>query len=616
MSVTNAGRRLPWNRAALISALWIFVSCCLGLGASACGGDEGGGAGDSTTSDGVQADATSETDLGGADVIETDAETAGETAGETLVLEFLTEAQVTAVEMHSYPLQLRAYRLPDYAAATEVAVTLQIEGAGDASLAPLELVTDEYGMAETVLDAGSGGHEYTVTASAPGATSASIDVTVVGLATGAIQVTLANDYSLEGGEQLTLWVVPGNYVCGETGPLEKPGATYRELVTDDLGSVLRVDELPEGPKWSIVGLVNAADGSPLAGGCVDGFAIYAGGEDTAVTLDLRLLDMAATQIYDFEITTSLAPWVDPALAEIPGKLEAHFTDPGLPQVFHDELFARLDAKVHTEHAGFKANPEACDVDAGCDSQDWCTTLMNDELDAVLAAHFGAFTNPWADFADLYDTATVLVSNTVLRGEVEITAHLYNPPEHYELELRPMELSFPDCGGATCTFSAEELSQVLFALPVEAADAEATIQDYNKLAVDAVSLALDPNRLVMLVLSDVFGPISLGDNALYEHFDAYFACQALSTSFSADFRTCIWSGAEEIALICDDIVEETNDPLRAWMNPLGSQREISLSQSLSGVDADGDLVMDEAAGDGTWTLEGGDTLTGAMTWTRP
>jgi|GEM_PF-5729459 len=581
---------------------------------AACGGGSDGTGGDDTRGGDAAEDGAVDTPAPDAP----DDAAADEASDEMLVIEFVSPGDVTAIEQHVYPIQVRAYLAPSYAFAAGLAIDFALTGGGDASLDAAQVVTDENGMAEVSFSSGSSvGTTYTLTASAAGAEPISQDITIIGLAAGAAVVTPALHFTPTGGESLTLWFVPGTYVCGQTGPVDKPTDTYKEVQVTDLVTPLTVEGLPEAPRWAVVALIVKADGNPLAGGCVDDFAILAAAEPTPVTLDLALLDLNATATYAFTATTSLAPWVDPALAEIPAHLQAHFTAADLQQKLHDQMFAALDQKVHTEHAGYKADPEACKEDEGCDSQQWCTDLMHQELDANLSQHLANLPGPWDQLADFYDTATALASNVVLKGQVEVKAHVFAPPAHYELEIRPTSLALPDCGGPTCEWTAEELKAVLYGMEWgEPAEVWGTIADYDQVQVDAFPLAVDANRVALLVLTEVYGPMALETTDLYGWFDARFACDTLAPMFTGAFRTCTWSGTADFQEICAKLVKEYNQPLQQWLNPLATQRVPELAQQLTGADPDGNLELDSAAGSLTWTLTGGESLAGTLTWERP
>jgi len=540
-----------------------------------------------------------------------------EATGEQLVLEFVSPGDIQAIEQRVYPIQVRAYTLPDYAFATGLSVTFALSGAGDATLDPAVVATDENGMAEVSFSSGHDvGATYTLTATADGTAPITQHITIVGMATGSAVVTPALHFTPSGGESLTLWLVPGAYVCGQTGPLDKPADTYKELTVTDLASPLTIEALPEAPRWAVVALVTKADGNPLAGGCVDDFAILAQGEPTPVTLDLALLDLNATGVYAFTFTTSLAPWVDPGLAEIPQHLQDHFTAADLQQKLHDGMFAALDTKVHTEHAGYKADPDACPAET-CDGQEWCIDLLHQELDANLSQHLANLPGPWDQLADFYDVATALASNVVVTGTIEVKAHVFAPPAHYEYELTPKSLALPDCGAASCEWTAEQLAKVQYGITWgDPAKPQGTIADYDHVQVDAFPLALDPNRVALLVLTEVLGPQALGTTDLYGWFDARFACDTLAPMFSGAFRTCTWSGAEDFQAICEKLVKESNAPLEAWLNPLATQRVPEIGQQLTGHDPDGDLALDTADGTVTWTVSGGGAQGGTVTWARP
>ena len=130
------------------------------------------------------------------------------------------------------------------------------------------------------------------------------------------------------------------------------------------------------------------------------------------------------------------------------------------------------------------------------------------------------------------------------------------------------------------------------------------------------MPVDANRVALLVLTEVLGPQALGTTDLYGWFHARFGCDTLAPVFSGDFRTCTWSGAEDFQAICDDLVDEYNAPLEAWLNPLATQRVPELGQQLTGHDPDGNLEIDTADGTVTWTVPGGGSLDGTVTWARP
>ena len=593
--------------------LCTLVTLAAALVLAACGGGSEGGDGRDAQGDVAVPDASSDDarpDLGGDTLADVP-------AGETLVLEFVSAGDVSVVENSSYDLQVRAYYTPSYAFAVGVPITLSLAGEGDAQLTVAICTTDDNGMCEAGFHSGSTvGAVYTLTASADGAASISQTLTVVGMATGTLIVTPALQFAPQGGETLTLWLVPGTYICGQTGPLDKPTDTHKELQVTDLVTPLTIEALPEAPRWAVVALVTRADGNPLAGGCVDDFAILAEGEPTEVTLDLAKLDLNATGTYAFTATTSLAPWIDPGLAEIPAHLQAHFTADTLAQTLHDGFFAALDAKVHNEHAGYKPDLTACPEDT-CDGQQWCIDLIHQELDQSLAQHLANLPQPWDQLADFYDVATALASKAVLSGQVEVKAHVFAPPAHYEYEVRPLLLSLPDCGAASCQWTAEALKSVQFGMEWgDPAAVQGVIVDTDKLSVDVFPLALDPNRVALLVLTDVLGPQAFGTSALLDWFDARFACDTLAPMFSGAFRTCTWSGAEDFAAICADLVDGYNQPLKDWLLPLATQRVPELGQSLVGHDPDGNLELDSADGTLIWSLPGVDALEGTLTWERP
>lgn len=593
-----------------IGFLLVFGSVLL---VAACGGGSDGNGGTDTQGGDTAVDTPSDTP--GPDA---PGDVAGDEAtGETLVIEFVSPGDVTAIEQHVYPIQVRAYTTPSYAFAAGLAIDFALAGEGDASLDVAQAITDENGMAEVAFSAGTGvGTTYTLTASVAGASPISQDITVIGLAAGAVALTPALHFTPAGGETLTLWFVPGTYVCGQTGPTDKPADTFKEIQVTDLVTPLTVEGLPEAPRWAVVALIVKADGLPLAGGCVDDFPILAAAEPTPVTLDLALLDLNATATYAFTATTSLAPWIDPALAEIPAHLQAHFTAADLQQKLHDQMFAALDAKVHTEHAGYKADPEACPAET-CDGQQWCIDLLHAELDASLSQHLANLAQPWDQLSDFYDTATALASNVVLKGQIEVKAHVFAPPAHYEYELRPTSLALPDCGGPTCEWTAEELKAVLYGMEWgDPAKPWGTITEYDQVQVDAFPLALDANRVALLVLTEVLGPMALETTDLYGWFDARFACDTLAPMFTGAFRTCTWSGAADFQEICEKLVKDYNQPLQQWLNPLATQRVPELAQQLVGADPDGNLELDSAAGTLTWTVSGGASLEGTLTWERP
>lgn len=589
------------------------------LALAACGGGSGENTGnDTSTQEDSGQDAGSETD-------ETDVpgETASDTPeGETLVLEFVNGPSVTVTTGTAPDVQLRAYYVPSYAFGAGVTVTFSLAGEGDASLGATTAVIDENGMGDVSFAAGTTvGAAYTLTAKAAGAADVTLALQVVGLLTGSVIVTPTLHFTPEGGETLTLWFVPSTtYVCGQTGPTDKPADTYKEVQVTDLASPLTVDGLPEAPRWSVVALVTKANGNPLANGCVAGFVIETEAAPTPVTLDLALLDLNATATYAFTATTSFAAWIDPGLAEIPAHLQAHFTAADLQQKLHDQMFAALDAKVHTEHGGYKADPVECPAEPSgtCDDQQWCLDLIHAELDANLAQHLANLPGPWDQLTDFYDVATALASNAVLKGQIEVKAHVFAPPAHYELAVRPTSLALPDCGAATCEWTAEQLKAVLYGQDWgEPAKTTGTITEYDRVDVDAFPLALDANRLALLVLTDVLGPAAFGTPDLYDWFDARFGCDSLAPMFSGAFRTCIWSGTADLQALCDDLVHDYNVPLQQWLNPLATQNEAQVTQTLTGTDPDGDLELDAAAGTISWTRPGGGApLEGTLTWTRP
>jgi len=582
---------------------------------SGCGGGSEGGEADTTP----PADVVEAGDQVAPDSAQPDTSTP-DSVEDVPLLQFLTDDVVTAIEQSSYPIQVRAYGSQSFEAVADLALTFSLSGEGDAALDVTQATTDEGGMAEVTFSAGTAvGATYTLSASAAGAQPVSITINVMGLATGSVVVTPALHFPEQGGESLTLWVVPGVYVCGETGPLDKPANTYKEAVLASLAEPATIDGLPEGPRYAVVGLVTGADGKPVAGGCKDSFPVFSQGEPTAVTLDLQLLDVNATGTYAVEVATSFAPWVDAGLADVPAHLGAHFSDAGLAQGLHDGLFAALDEMVHTQHSGFKAAVEDCDpaADPPCDPQEWCAALMHDELDANLDQHLTNLPAWWEDLADFYDVATVLASDVRLHGEIEVKAHVFTPPAHYEYEWRPLSIELPDCGGATCLFPVADLATTTFRMELEPVDVQGTIPDHDQVAVDPLTLDLDPNRLALLVLTEILAPMVVGTHDLYGAFDAHFACQSLAPMFSTRFRTCIWAGSAEIQGLCEDWVEAYNAPLHDWLNPLATRRELTLTQALTATDADGDLVLETATGPATWSIEGAAApLEGTSTWSRP
>ena len=588
---------------------------CVALSFAACGGGSDGTSSTDTTGGPETTDVAGDPDAPEACTDCGD----GSLTDEDVVLEFLSPGDITAIEQHVYPIQIRSYRVPSYEPTRYLKVQFALSGDGDATLDPTEVRTDDNGMAEVSFSAGTTvGAVYTLTVTAEDAAPVTQTITIVGLATGSAIVTPVLHFTPEGGESMTLWMVPGTYVCGQTGPLDKPADTFKEIQVTDLTTPLTIEALPEAPRWAVVALIDKADGNPLASGCVDDFAIVAQGEPTPVTLDLAKLDLNATATYAFTFTTSLAPWVDPALADIPTHLQEHFTAATLQQTLHDGFFQALDQKVHTEHAGYKASAEACPE--GTDPaicQQWCVDLIHAELDANLAQHLANLPGPWDQLADFYDVATALASTVQLTGQIEVKAHVFAPPAHYEYEIRPTALTLPDCGAASCTWTAEALKDVQYGMEWgDPAKEQGTIGNYDQVQVDAFALPVDANRVALLVLTEVLGPQALGTTDLYGWFHARFGCDTLAPMFSGDFRTCTWSGAEDFQAICDDLVDEYNAPLEAWLNPLATQRVPELGQQLTGHDPDGNLEIDTADGTVTWTVPGGGSLDGTVTWARP
>ena len=589
----------------------------------ACGGDGGdggggGGGSDAGATDGVTGDGAAPADAAGDGASQPDQ---GEEA--PLVLAFVGGDKMQAYEQTDYEISVMAYRAEVFV--VDVSLAVALSGAGDASLGADVVVTNESGMADIPFHSGTTlGVTYTLTVTGPGGEEVSMEIEIAGIETGDLAVTPSAHFPLEGGERLWVQVVAGDFVCGETGPMEDitpADGEQAELELDDLASPFTVEGLRRGPQYAVVALVYDGDGQPLGSGCTAGFQILPD-QVTAVTLDLTLLDMALTDTYAVDLAVDLSAWIDPGLADVAGLIEGHFTAAALPGSLHDLLFAAIDEMVHTQHNTFK-QPE-CPEGQECEA---CVDLIHRELDERIAAHLEALGNPWTGLSDLWSLANTLLASTVVSGTVEVTSHIYAPPEHYELRYEPVSLSFTDCAAATCSFSREALAAALFSIPLMEADMEGSVSDYDQVAIDPIVLDLDPNRLVMLVLSDILAPSVFGTNDLYQIFDEHMACAELSPGFSEDFYTCIWSAPSVMTELCDGAVTEVNAGLMASLNPLGSQRLIGATQAVTGVDADGDLVLDSAAGVSSWQtyVEGGEgpipdggvpAIEGTSVWGRP
>jgi hypothetical protein len=415
-------------------------------------------------------------------------------------------------------------------------------------------------------------------------------------------VTLDPQVPAAGGEQARVMAVHGLFLCGQTGPLETPAETVAQYTVSDLATVVTFEALPQGPKYSVVALVKGADGTPVAYGCVDGLAIYPEGT-TEATLSLPRIALTLTASYLDSVSVDLNPWLDPQLDQVPAKLEAHFGDATMPATFRGQLTEMVRKAVQAQ--GYP------------DLKEECKPLLEANLDSLIPAHFQSLPDPWSQFEAYPAMMHAMLATATLRATVKVEEHVFAAPEHYRLSFTPLEVVLSDGAGTARSISAAAAVQATWGIEWQAAEPQATVTEHNHLNIDSVVVDVDPNRLALLVLTEVLGAEALGTADLFKALRDHFRCDQLAAGVTVEVQTCTKIPQADYAAMCGQIVTELNQPLVDWLTPLGTQRSLTLGQAPIAADADADLVMDTASGESTWAIEGGAAqLVGTAVWSRP
>jgi len=459
-------------------------------------------------------------------------------------------------------------------------ITFALEGDGDATLVQTEDQTSEFGIAETLLDAGTlvgKTYEFTVSHKCAGSDSATFHS--IEPQSGTIKVTVSvppEVFDLTEEVDLKVYVDSSAGLCAMVDLTDPSGM---EVSVTAEGTATATNLLV-GPGYAVTALARSPDGLPVAAACKDKVVVLTG-KETAVDLTLAILRAEASGTYDFDLVVPVSTALGPLGPDPAVTLADLYT--GVP--------AALAAAIEADLAVWF--PEGWPEDCGD---------VHGELVAGVAAGLGEF--PPAAVKEIYQWDTWAGLEAFL-SEVRISGKLVvadaSGPDAYTgtLTYQGMEYS----GGEICFFDGCSDALVVTQDEFDQGDVQLDFQS------DTIEFSVT-GKLDIVIMEKTLS-VSLGRIALraftkfflyaYPHFSdlvgATVNCGAVTAGIKPETAACIEFNAPQtdIAGSCEAYKQTLPAQFYGGLSGYTAQQGLAVSGSGILVDLDDDLTADGLQG---------------------